>query len=86
MARLNLAAIDGDATDFDADSTGRMARGPKMPMRKTVSRDLSDGSNEGTLPSSFAKMPACVSAASSIWRNKAAFAGSRSDAATAPER
>jgi hypothetical protein len=63
-----------------------MARGPKTPMSQTVSRDLSDGVNGGTAGSSLAKMPACSSAASAIWRNKTARAGSGSDAATASDR
>jgi hypothetical protein len=82
---LELGAIDGTLT-FEAERTGRMARGPKVSMRKAVIRDLSDGSKTGTRLRSFARMPACSSAVSAISLNRAALPGSLSDAATTLER
>ena len=63
-----------------------MARGPNVRMREPVNLDLSDGSNFGTCFKSFARIAACVSAASAISLNSLALPGSRSAAATAPER
>lgn len=63
MAFLDLAAMTDTPRTFEAESTGFIARGPKILMRDAVTRDLSEGAKAGTGSRSLARMAACSSAA-----------------------